>query len=495
MNQQVTPLYDALKRYIARKIVPFHVPAHKQNRVLGELGEAIGGKALAMDLTCLPDLDNICSPVGPIRDAEQLAASAYGADQAFFIVNGTTSAIQTMIATVCGPGEKLILPRNVHKSATGGLILSGVMPIYVNPEIDTNFGISTGVTLPRIMEALQLHSDARAVFLINPNYYGTTSELVEIIAACHARGVPVIVDEAHGAHFSFHPDLPPSAIEAGADLIASSTHKLVGSMTQSSMLFVNEGLVDSRRVKTVLNLSQTTSPSYLLLASLDIARKMMATQGRELLDQALILAQRIRNHLSREKWVKLLQDPETIPGCTDLDPLKIVMNVKGWGFSGFEVDRILREEYNLQVELSDLYNVIILITIADDSESVDYLLRALKDIPQKYPFKNVLKYCPPPPPLPEVCLSPREAFYADIKVIPLQEAEGEVSAETITAYPPGIPLICAGERITREIIDYINILKHEHAELQGAEDLQLSRIKIVKHLGGAERKIEEGLSL
>ncbi len=490
-NQQKTPLCDALKDYISEGIMPFHVPAHKQGRGLQELSDFIGQKALELDLTCVPGLDNICKPRGPIREAEQLAAEAYGADDAFFVVNGTTSAIQAMISSVCAPGEKIILPRNTHKSVTSGLILSGAIPVYINPEVCEEFGISTGIKPKKIKQALKKYPDARAVFLINPNYYGTAPELEESVAICHSYNVPVLVDEAHGAHFCFHPELPLSAVEAGADLVASSTHKLVGSMTQSSTLFINGDRVNPKRVKAVLNLTQTTSPSYLLLASLDIARKQIASEGRQLLDRTLHLTRWIRNRIKRLGGAKLLDQVEKIPGCVALDPTKIVLNVRNWGLSGFEAERILREDYKIQVEMADLYNIILLISISDNIRTVEYLWKSLENIPKRYPRKNVYRYCPPPPPIPEMCLSPREAFYAETEELRLQEAEGEISAETITAYPPGIPLICAGEKITREVIDYINILHREQVDLQGTEDPEGNNIKTVKRVAYTEMEKEE----
>ncbi|GAW92044.1 aminotransferase class I/II-fold pyridoxal phosphate-dependent enzyme [Calderihabitans maritimus] len=480
-KQYRTPIFDAVKKYISDGVIPFHVPGHKQGKGLAELCEYVGENALAMDLTCMPDLDNICNPRGVIREAEDLAAEAYGADRAFFLVNGTTSGIQAMIMTVCQPGDKIIIPRNAHKSALGGLILSGAIPVYIEPELNEDFGISMGVTPEKVRRALETNPDVKALFVIHPNYYGTTSDLARLVEIAHDYEVPVIADEAHGAHFKFHPSLPQSAMEAGADLVASSTHKLAGSMTQSSILLVKEGLVSAQRVKAVLNLSQTTSPSYLLLSSLDVARKQMATRGRELLERTLEITCWIREQLSQIEGLQLLTE-EIVgkPGCHDFDPTKITINVQGLGLSGYEMENILRQQYRIQVELSDLYNVIILTSIGDTWEKAKRLVNAFRDIAGKRSLKNVIKYCPPLPPLPEVAVSPREAFYSQTKMIPLYEAEGEISAEAIMAYPPGIPLICPGEIITREIIDYVNILKQEHADLQGTEDPEINQIKVLK---------------
>ncbi|NLC76217.1 MAG: aminotransferase class I/II-fold pyridoxal phosphate-dependent enzyme [Clostridia bacterium] len=482
VEQRKTPIFDAVKRYIDTGTMPFHVPGHKQGKGLPELAAYAGEKVLEMDLTCMPGLDNICNPRDVIAEAEALAAETFGADRAFFLVNGTTSGIQAMIMAVCHPGDKLIIPRNAHKSAVGGLIMSGAHPVYIEPEIDTDFGISMGVTPEQVEKAIIQHPDAKAVFVINPNYYGTASHLKEIVTVAHRYGIPVIVDEAHGAHLAFSDALPLSAMEAGADLAASSTHKLAGSMTQSSILLLREGLVSAERVKGVLNLTQTTSPSYLLLTSLDLARKQMALHGKKLVRQTLEMAQWVKEQLRPLEGIRLFgEDLVGRPGCYAFDPTKVIINVTGLGMSGYEVEQLLREEYRLQVELSDLYNVMFVITLGDTWETVGYLVDCIKSVSKCNPLKNVVKYCPPLPEIPSMMVLPRDAFYSETRVVPLAEAAGEISAEAIMAYPPGIPLICPGELITQSIVDYVNILKQEQADLQGTEDKSIDNIKVLKH--------------
>jgi len=480
-RQQKTPIFDAVKKYYQEGNISFVVPGHKQGNGLPEFKEYVGANVLGIDVTCFPDTDNICNPKGVIAEAERLAAEAYGADHAFFLVNGTTSGIQAMIMTVCEPGDEIIIPRNAHKSAFGGLIMSGARPVYIEPEMNREFGISMGVTPEKVEWALLTHPNAKAVFLINPNYYGTASDLVKIVEIAHAYGVPVVVDEAHGAHLKFNPELPISAMEAGADLAASSTHKLAGSLTQSSMLFLKEGLVNPKKVKAVLNLTQTTSPSYILLSSLDVARKQIATKGEELIGRAVTLANWVREEFKKIPGIKLFgEDLVGQPGCYGFDPTKITINVRNLGMSGYEMEKILRSKYRIQVELSDLYNAMFLITLGDSWESVTYLVKCVKEIAGERSYNNVIKICPPVPGIPLLSLSPREAFYSSTRVVNLQEAAGEISAEAIMAYPPGIPLICPGEVITQEIIDYVNILKQENADLQGTEDPNIDTIKVVK---------------
>ena len=459
---------------------PFlHVPGHKWDKGCLNYG-LCGETVLRMDLTCLPGLDNICNPRDVIKEAEELAAEAFGADRAFFLVNGTTAGIQAMIMAVCRPGEKLILPRNAHKSAISGLIISGAQPVYIEPEINQDFGISMGVTVEKVEKALQQHPDAKGVFLANPNYYGTASDLKSIVEIAHGYKVPVIVDEAHGAHLPFGDGLPMPALAAGADLAASSTHKMGGSLTQSSMLFLRQGLVSVRGSRPC-QFGPDHSPSYLLLSSLDLARKQMALKGRELVRKSLALARWIREELKSIEGIRLFGEGLAgSPGCYAFDPLKVVINVTGLGMSGYEVERLLREKYNLQVELSDLYNVMFLISLGDNMDNCRYLVDCLKSIAGTKKLGNIIKYCPPPPEIPGMAVLPRDAFYSETRIVPLHEAAGEVSAEAIMAYPPGIPLLCPGEMITQEIIDYVNILKQENADLQGTEDPEINQIKVLK---------------
>lgn len=479
-KQLKTPIFDAVKKYFHEGTVPFVVPGHKKGNGLPEFKEYVGANVLGIDVTCFSDTDNICNPKGVIAEAENLAAEAYGADQAYFLVNGTTAGIQAMIMAVCKPEDKIILPRNAHKSAFGGLIMSGAKPVYLEPEMNREFGISMGVTPEKVEWAILQHPDAKAVFLVNPNYYGTASDLVKITKISHAHGIPVVVDEAHGAHFKFNAGLPISAMEAGADLAASSTHKLIGSLTQSSMLLLKEGLVNPKRVKAALNLTQTTSPSYLLLSSLDVARKQIATKGEELIGRTVELAQWVRDELKSVPGIKVFGEGLVgQPGCAGFDPTKVTINVRDLGLSGYEMEKILRSQYRIQVELSDLYNTMFLITLGDTWESVAYLVNCVKEIAWERTYNNVIKICPPVPAIPPLSISPREAFYSSTRILNLQEAAGEICAEAIMAYPPGIPLICPGEVITQEIIDYVNILKQEQADLQGTEDPNINYIKVV----------------
>lgn len=481
INQNKTPLFDALKKYVEDKTISFHVPGHKGGRGIPEFSDFVGKNVMAIDVTAgILDLDTICNPLGVIREAEELAAQAFGAEHAHFLVNGTTSGIQAMILSVAGPGDEIIIPRNAHRSVVGGLILSGAKPVYIKPVIDDYMGIAMGITPESVRRTLVEHPNAKAVFVINPTYYGVASNLKEIVEIAHSFGKPVIVDEAHGAHFGFHGDLPLSAMEAGADISSASVHKLVGSMTQSSILLVKSDLIDDRRVKAAMNITQTTSPSYPLMASLDVARKQIALSGKDMLDKTIKLCENARKKLNEIPGIYVMgHDVENTEGCFAYDPTKLAINVRELGISGFEMERILKYDYHIQVELSDLYNVLAVGAIGDNEESLKALVDATYEISRTHCRKNLVKINCEFPDNQELVVSPRFAFYSETRVVSIEDSEGEISTEMLMAYPPGIPILCPGEQITKEVIEYAKALSSEGCHLQGTEDPDAQYIKVL----------------
>lgn len=479
-DQNRTPIFDALRKYVDDGTVSFHVPGHKGGNGIQELRNYIGKNVLSIDVNGMEDLDNICNPKNVIKESQELAAEAFGADNAYYLVNGTTAGVQAMIMTICKPGDKILIPRNAHKSAIGGLILSGAKPVYIQPEINNKLGMAMGITPERVRQAFEEHPDAKGILVLNPTYYGVFSDLRQIVEIAHSLNKPVLVDEAHGATLGFHPDLPLSAMEAGADMSSASTHKLLGSMTQSSILLLKEGLIDPNKVKATLNITQTTSASYVLLVSIELARKQIATNGRVLLDKAINLSQWAREELNKVERIYVFgEDIKGLPGCFDIDPTKIAINVQNLGISGYEAEHLLRKNYRIQTELSDLFNTLAVITIGDTKESVEYLVSSVKKMAENSKYKDTIKHTVNLPLPPKQLVSPRDAYYSDKKTVPLEKAEGEISAEMIMAYPPGIPLICPGERLTREIIDYVKILKKEPCQLQGTQDPEINNIKVL----------------
>ena len=496
-EQHRAPLFEALCRYVADEVTPFHVPGHKQGRVGDpEFTGFIGKNALSIDLTLMEELDNIASPRSVIMEAEILAAETYQADYAFFLCNGTSSGIQAMIIAACQPGDKILVPRNAHKSVISGIILSGAEPVYLKPEISDYLGIALGITRESVEKALEEHPDITALFIINPTYYGMASDLQAIVDLCHSRGIIVLVDEAHGAHFYFHEDMPLAAMHAGADLSALSTHKLTGSLTQSSLLLMKENdFLKPSRLKSVLNLMQTTSPSYILLASLDAARRDMAVNGRRLVQNALEQARWVRQELSTIPGLYAF-GPDLVgkPGCYAHDTTKMSLSARGLGISGYEVETILRKECLIQVELSDFYNVLALLAIGDDRQTATALVEACRHVVSSYNQRTLHNVDASMPEIPELVVSPRFAYYCETVPVPLEEAEGEISAEMIMAYPPGIPILCPGERVSWEIIRYVQSMREANLNLQGTEDPEVNLIKVLRrnlsHVYARERRRE-----
>lgn len=480
-NQFATPLFDALVEYVNNDTVPFHVPGHKKGNGMAKcFRDFVGMNVLSMDVTVFKSVDSLHNPKGPILKAQELAADAYGADQSFFCVHGTSGAIQVMIMSVVGLGDKIIVPRNVHKSVAAGIILSGSEPVYMQPEIDESIGVALNVTPQTVEAALAENPDAKAVLIINPTYYGVSADIAEIADIVHRYNIPLIVDEAHGPHLKFHNELPISAMEAGADMCAQSTHKLIGAMTQGSILHVKKDRVDIKRVKTMMNMMHTTSPSYILMASLDTARMQMATEGEDLLTRAIELSHDLRRDIndlpglySFGKEVLLKE------GAFDFDPTKITINCRGLGISGYTLERILADEFMIQVEMSDLYNILAVLTIGDDEVSTSKLLGALKEISERYGEVEYIESILNVPSIPPRVLSPRDALYSKTRSVALEESIGAISAEMVMAYPPGIPILCQGEIISEEIVQYIKMLKMSGLDVQGTEDTDVNNIRII----------------
>lgn len=485
LDQNKTPLFSVLKNeYVGRNILPFHVPGHKRGKgVDEEFFNFMGEGAFSMDVTIFKMVDGLHHPKSCIKEAQELSADAYGVKHSFFAVNGTSGAIQAMIMSVMKAGEKILVPRNVHKSVSAGIILSGSEPVYMNPEIDENLGIALGVKPQTVENMLKQDPDIAAVLIINPTYYGVATDIKKIADIVHSYDIPLIVDEAHGPHLHFHDDLPVSAVDVGADICTQSTHKILGSMTQMSLIHVNSDRVDVEKVKQILSLLHTTSPSYPLMASLDCARRQIATKGRELLTRTIELARYFRREANRIPGIYCFGE-ELVgkDGFFAFDPTKITISAKELGLKGFELESLLVDDYNIQMELSDYYNTLGLVTIGDTQESIDKLLDALRDISKrlwgnkKHLEKNFIKL----PDTPELVLMPREAFYSEKNKVLFKESVGKICGEMIMAYPPGIPIIIAGERISQDIVDHIQELKDANLHIQGMEDPDLETINVIE---------------
>jgi len=479
LNQNNAPLYEALEKHRLDRVVHFDVPGHKGGRGNKELTDFLGEQCLKVDVNSMKPLDNLNHPVSVIKDAQDLAAEAFGAKNCFFMVNGTTSAVQAMVMTACKAGDKIIMPRNVHRSAINALVICGAIPVYVNPGINRRLGIALGMSVSDIEKAVRENPDAKAILVNNPTYYGICSNLKKIVEIAHKYNMLVLVDEAHGTHFYFGENLPISAMKAGADMAAVSTHKTGGSLTQSSMLLCGEN-VNSDYVRQIISLTQTTSASYLLLASLDLARKNLSLNGAEIFKKAIELTEYARSEINNlGGYYAFSTEIIDNDAVFDFDITKLSINTRDIGLAGIEVYDILRDEYGIQVEFGDLGNILAIVSAGDRAMEIERLVSALYEIKRLYSKDpagmydhNYIN--------PEVVYTPQKAFYSRKKRLPIKESKGMISGEFVMAYPPGIPVLAPGERITEEIVNYILYAKEKGSLLMGPEDMSLENINIVE---------------
>lgn len=482
-KQNHTPLFTGLVKHTEKNPTQFHIPGHKQGKAADPaFRDFLGENLFSIDLINIEPLDDLHHPHGIIKEAQELAAEAFGADYTYFSVQGTSGAIMTMVLSVCAPGDKIIVPRNVHKSVTSAIIFAGATPIFIHPELDENLGISHGITPTAVRHALEAHHDAKAVLVINPTYFGIAGDLEQIVSIAHQYDVPVLVDEAHGVHIHFHEDLPMSAMQAGADLAATSVHKLGGSLTQSSVLNSKGTRVSNERIQTVMSMLTTTSTSYILLASLDVARKQLATNGKVLMERSIKLAEHARNTINQLSHIYCVGN-EIIgsEAIYDYDPTKLIISVKELGITGYDAEVWLREKAAIEVELSDLYNILCIITPADSEETIAVLVTSLNELVQeKKALATIKEVTVSVPDIPLLALIPRDAFYAETEVIPFNEAAGRISAESIMIYPPGIPIFIPGEIITEDNISYIHQNTKAGLPVQGLQDETLETIHVIK---------------
>lgn len=479
-RQENAPIAEALEQFRASRVVPFDVPGHKRGKGNPALTAFLGEQCLSVDVNAMKPLDNLTHPVGVIAEAERIAADAFGSHHAFFMVGGTSSSVQAMVLFAVREGEKIILPRNVHRSVIYALVLSGAVPVYVDPQVSDTLGIPLGMSVSEVESTMQAHPDAKAILLNNPTYYGVCSDLARMTEMAHTRGMLVLADEAHGTHFSFGASLPISAMAAGADLSAVSMHKSGGSLTQSSFLLSGPA-VDFEDLRSIINLTQTTSGSYLLLSSLDLSRRNMALHGTGIIDRVLQLTEYAREEINEIGGYDAFS-AELINGDTvyAMDPTKLAVNTRGIGRSGVEVYDLLRDEYQIQIEFGELSNVLAYVSVGDTPKDMERLIGALSEIRRLHagPPKEravMAEYLPP-----EVVEPPRVAFYAAKESLRLTAAVGRTAGEFVMAYPPGIPMISPGERITSELVSYIGYAKQKGSFLTGMKDPNLQEILVLK---------------
>lgn len=476
--QQRAPIYEALDRFGKMRVVPFDVPGHKRGRGNPELARLLGEKCVSMDVNSMKPLDNLCHPVSVIREAEKLAADAFGAANAFLMVGGTTSAVQSMVMSAVQAGQKIILPRNVHRSVMGALVLCGAIPVYVNPECDTRLGIPLGMSLAQLKITIEKNPDAKAILVNNPTYYGICSDLRSIVELAHKNNMLVLADEAHGTHFYFGENLPVSAMAAGADMAAVSMHKSGGSLTQSSLLLTGPR-VNADHVRQIINLTQTTSASYLLLSSLDISRRNLALRGKEAFNGVCDLADYAREEINDlGGWYAFSKELINGDSVFDFDQTKLSVHTLDIGLAGIEVYDILRDEYDIQIEFGDLGNILAYLSIGDRRRDVERLVSALSEIGRRY-AKDRTGMMENEYIAPDVAVTPQYAFYAAKESLPIEETAGRVCSEFVMCYPPGIPILAPGERVTEKILEYIRYAKEKGCQLTGPENAKIERLNVL----------------
>ena len=477
-RQRATPLADALDAQRINRLAHFDVPAHKSGRGNPELTEYLGERAMAMDVNSMKPLDNLGHPVSVIRQAHELTAEAFGSDDAFFMVNGTTSAVQAMIMSTVKSGDEIILPRNVHRSAINALVVSGAVPVYINPGIDRKLGIPLGMSVADVRKAVAEHPSAKAILVNNPTYYGICSNIEEIVRIAHEAGMLVLADEAHGTHFYFHEELPVSAMAAGCDMSAASIHKTGGSLTQSSVLLTRRP-VNPDYVRQVITLTQSTSASYLLLSSLDIARRNLFFRGRQMYQKTMDFADYARGEINELGGYHAF-GPELVNGDTvfAFDRTKLSVHTRDIGLAGIEVYDYLRDDYGIQIEFGDIGNLLAIISCGDRMMDVERLISALEEI-KRLREKSPIGLFDHEYIDPVIAMPPQEAFFAKKRRVAMKDSTGLIAGEFVMSYPPGIPIVAPGERITPDTLEHILFAKEKGCFMTGTEDMSLDYINVL----------------
>lgn len=466
-TKSVLPILFALQSLAQQKDFPFYAPGHKGGRgIAPELLQAWGSDVFRYDLPELPEFDNLFSPSGAIAQAQTLAAQTWGADQTWFLINGSSVGLQAAILAVCGQGDKLLLPRNSHSSALAGVILASAEPIFLEPEVDPDWDLAGSFTPETLAAALRAHPDAKAVLALFPNYQGIGGALAQIAELTHSYGLPLLVDGAHGAHLGFHPDFPPGALQQGADIVVQSAHKTLGALSQAALLHLQGQRVSPQRLSQTLQLLQSTSPNALLLASLDGARSQLQRDGAALMERTLQLAQSARRQLAGIPGLKCLEIREPRPGFQTLDPTRLTVDVSAWGLTGFEIDDLLRQRFQVTAELPTLRQLTFIITPGNDETDIDALVGALRALaPRQKTAPLILPNLTLP--LTEFALTPRQAVWAPRETVSRAEAPGRVNTRLLCPYPPGIPVLVPGEIITAEAIDYLEMILNAGGVING----------------------------
>jgi arginine decarboxylase len=490
-DQNAAPYLEALRSYAARDPQRLHVPGHKGGPAADPaLREAIGDSALALDIPALTwGIDTGPEPI-PFHAAQELAAQAWGAQRTWFLVNGASQANHVALLALAHAGDSVVVQRNAHSSTVDGCILAGLTPTFVSPELDPDLGIAHCLSPETLDRALSETPGAVGATVVSPTYFGAAADVAGLVEVAHSHGVPLIVDEAWGAHLAFHEDLPDAALSLGADLVVSSTHKIVGSLTQSAMVHLGHGAagrVDEEVVDRAVTLIESTSPNSLLFASLDAARRLAATRGRELLTETIAAMARIREGVREIDGLDVLDESLVgAPGVHGYDPLRLAIDVRGTGASGYELAKALREQNEVILELAGENVMVGVFGMAEEAgPQGERLLAALEQAVASLGDRGdrTREDFAPPPPWGELAMSPRDAFLGPQEAVPPSQAAGRIAAESLAAYPPGIPNVLPGERLTAETLEYIRATLDLGGSLRGASDRRLDTVRVVREEG------------
>jgi len=470
-----TPIYTALQQYAGKDFLRLHMPGH--------VGKGIKQEELrhltALDVTETPGLDDLHLPTGVIKESQELLARAFGAAKSYFLVNGATSGIHTLFLALNQDGNKVLLPRNAHRSFFGGLVLSGATPVYIPVQVELELGIALALTAEDVNHLLSLNPDVNNVFISSPSYYGTGCDIAAIAAITSSYNKLLLVDEAHGAHFAFSPLYPKTALESGADGVVNGLHKTLPVFNQGACLHLSARLAGDLRITKTLSLLTTTSPSYPILASIELARQFMEENGKSLLEKSYQLSREYREKINAITGLSCCEQELQVNGVTGIDPLKILVSVRASPLNGYQLAALLRERYDIQVELEDHNFILAMFSIFHDSNDWEKFYQALQAIAAAYPGRGRTRSTVELPPMPPMVLSPRQAFMASYHQVPVKDALNRVAAEMIAIYPPGVPCILPGELINQEMLDYIIYLGKSGARIQGPQDPSLHYINVI----------------
>jgi len=482
LNQTSTPLLDVLLKHAQKKVVSFHTPGHKNGAsIIPKLRNFTKQNVYYLDITVFPEVDSLHDPTHCIKQAQELMAKAYNSKHSIFLVNGSSVGNISMLMSVCDPGDSVILSRVCHKSVLAGIIMSSLWPIWLQPKVDQKRDLIYDVSSEEIQQAIENYPEAKAVFITSPNYNGITTDLIKIAEICKKHNKILMVDEAHGPHLKFHPDLPVSASEVGADIYVHSAHKVLSALSQGSVLNINSNQIDINRVRRIVSMLQTTSPNYFILASIDAARMQVVKYGYKILDKLISYCNKAREEINKLENLFTLTRQGIQNKYNDLDLTKITVNVTKTGLTGYEVEDILARDYNIQVDCADMFNLIAITGIGTTKKDIEKLVEALVDISKKYVGEHQTWKLVLPKLSTEMAMLPRDAFFShNTKRIPLSKAVGYISAQTLTPYPPGLPILTPGERITKDTVEYLLDLISFTVRISGQETDKLKTIKVIK---------------